>query len=94
MNANQVLAALDNASVAHAAPDGRRILSQEANSLRAHIQRAERAAKLEQQMGKIKGASQQAEAQRADIQRQLRAVGAVDVAGAIAEARRTLALWS
>ena len=94
MNATQVLNALDRASITHAAADGRRVLGQEANNLRAHIQRAERAAKLRNSLAQIKGSSNQAEAQRADIHQQLRAIGAVDVAAAVAEAQRTLALWS
>ena len=94
MNANQVLVALDNASMSIAAADGRRVLGQEANALRAHLQRAELTAKLIRKFETIKGQSNQAEMQRAEIRRQLQAVGPVDVAAAVAEAQRTLALWS
>ena len=92
MNAQQTLAALDAAAANYPAADGRRVLAAEATELRAVIQLAE------QERGLVAAIESSTGGRRAHLRDELQALQrrarSLDVAAQIAEARRTLALWS
>lgn len=96
MNLNQILNALNSAAMSPTmAADGKRVLRDEANTLRAHAQRQSQVEAQEKAWAKLRGdESNQAQAQRVSIQRELDRIGPVNLAAAIAEAQRTLKMWT
>lgn len=91
MNLNQLLAALDNAHMATEDPLSRRLLAEEATSLRAHAQRAEQKRQLEQQLDALgDDRSNQGNVTREDLQRQLREYENVDLSARISQAEQLL----
>lgn len=89
MTANQLLTALDRASISAPSADARRILNSEASSLRVALEFSERKAKL------LRSAERPGETlENARMYRRLAAdLGSPDVAAAMQEAQRVLNMW-
>ena len=86
----QLLTALDNALMSAKDPLNRRMLSQEANNLRAHAQRAEQKRSLQRRLDSIEGNSHQAVAQRDSLERELRTYDDVDLSASLSHATQIL----
>jgi hypothetical protein len=94
MTADELLAELDMAATNAPSADARRMIRDEASTLRARLQKAEQAAVHQRAIEDLRGVKgDQAEMQRRDSLRSIERLGDIDVAAQMREAKRVMEMW-